>query len=93
MAKFSRDSRYTHYATAYSTVDAAGRRVAAVTPATIPDQSELGEHVLRQHERLDHLANYYLQSPTAYWRIAHHNSLLVPDAAYAHQTLHIPRKD
>ena len=35
--------------------------VACLTPARVPPQSELGRHRLREGQRLDHLADHYLE--------------------------------
>jgi hypothetical protein len=45
-----------------------------------PDQPLLGLHVLRQGERLDHLAARYLDDPAGFWRIAEINGAMLPDA-------------
>ena len=92
MAKFASASRYVRNSNAYLTTGADGRAVTAVAPAAPPDQKLLGDHLLGEHERLDHLANYYLGDPTAFWRICEMNDLLVPDAALALRALRIPSR-
>jgi len=93
MAKFTAKSRYVKYSVAYRTEDVSGQEVLAVAPASIPKQTILGDHLLRDHERLDHLAGYYLDDPKAYWRIAKLNDAMIPDAAFAFHALNIPVKD
>ena len=90
MAKFDPKSRYVHHSSGYKTVDRDGNQTIAVGPARVPEQSILGEHLLKDHERLDHLSNYYLSNPTGFWAIALANELIVPDTAYAYHALRIP---
>jgi len=92
VARFTSSSRYVRYSKAYLTTGPDGRAVTAVAPAGPPDQTVLGDHLLGEHERLDHLANYYLGDATAFWRICEINDVLVPDAALALRALRIPRK-
>jgi len=64
----------------YIVTDRRGRQVEVVTVPPSPDQPLLGVHVLRQGERLDHLAARYLDDPAGYWRIAERNDVMLPDA-------------
>lgn len=93
MAKFESHSRYVKYSHGYHAVDADGRKVLAVAPAVVPAQKLLGDHLLDEGQRLDHLANFYLQVPTAFWRIAEINDCIVPDAALARPSINIPDKE
>ena len=92
MAKFASESRYVRYSSAYFSTGADGRAVTAVAPARAPEQVLLGDHLLSEQERLDHLAHYYLGDATAFWRICEINDVLVPDAALALRALRIPGK-
>jgi hypothetical protein len=92
MSVFDAKSRYARYATVYQTIDARGRAVTAVGGPTLPERPTLGDHLLKDHQRLDHLAGHYLVNPNGYWSIAHHNGRLVPDAALAAPTVKIPRE-
>lgn len=56
---FDSKSRYANLQT-YSVTDHRGRTVAVVPVPPPPDEATLGIHVLRQGERLDHLAQRYL---------------------------------
>ncbi|MEM7291523.1 MAG: hypothetical protein AAF412_14320 [Pseudomonadota bacterium] len=92
MAKFSSKSRYVKHSSVYQTTDRRGREVQALTPAEIPDQRELGEHLRKDHQRLDHLASHYLDDPTGYWRIAKHNDAMAPDVISQSRIIKIPTK-
>ena len=86
---FDDKSRYAGVET-YETTDRRGRRVRAVfVPAQI-DESPVGRHILREGERLDHLANLYLFNPTGYWRICDMNDAMLPDALAEREELFIP---
>lgn len=80
---FDAKSRYVKFATLYVTVDARGREVSAVTPASIPVQPHLGDHQLKDGQRLDHLAHFYHDDANGFWRIAAHNGAVLPDAVTA----------
>jgi len=90
MAKFNSKSRYVSYSSGYRTVDQHGNETIAVAPARLPKARILGDHLLKDHERLDHLSNYYLNNPSGYWAIANANDLIVPDTAYAFHAIRIP---
>lgn len=80
MATFDPRSRYVKYAATVAAVDRRGRPVLALTPAEVPEQTALGEHRKKEHQRLDHLAHYYLGDGAGFWRIAEANDALLPDA-------------
>ena len=90
MANFDKKSRYVKHATLYEVTDRRGRNVQALTPAIVPSQTEMGEHILKQGQRLDHLAHFYLKDPNAFWRIAEHNEAILPDAVLRRKTVRIP---
>lgn len=92
MSVFDPKSRYARYASVYQTTDLRGRTVVAVGAPLLPDRPTLGDHLLKDHQRLDHLAGYYLANPNGFWSIAHHNRRLVPDAALAAASVKIPRE-
>lgn len=91
MSVFDPKSRYALYSTVYTTTDGRGRQVAAVGAPSIPAMPTLGDHLLREHQRLDHLAGHYLADPNGFWRVVHHNARLLPDAALAAPSVKIPR--
>ena len=90
MAIFDRNSRYVKLATTYEVRDRRGRRVIALTAAARPEEAPLGEHLLKEGQRLDHLANFYLEDPYAFWRIAEHNGAMLPDALFEVAIVKIP---
>lgn len=70
MSTFDSNSRYVRFAKVYRATDRRGREVQALTPADIPAEREMGEHLRREGQRLDHLAARYLNDATGYWRLA-----------------------
>jgi hypothetical protein len=92
MSTFDPKSRYAKHAETYTTVDARGREVSAVGPATPPPAPHLGDHLRKDHQRLDHLSAHYLNDPNGFWRLAEHNGVLLPDAALLDPSIKIPRE-
>lgn len=92
MAVFDQKSRYARYAEVYRTTDARGREVTAVGVPALPVRPTLGDHLLKEHQRLDHLAGHYLANSNGFWSIAHHNRRLLPDAALVGPAVKIPRE-
>ena len=90
MAVFDGQSRYVKNAETYEVTDRRGRRVVALTAAARPVQTRLGSHLRREGQRLDHLANFYLQDPHGYWRIAELNDAMLPEALTEADVLEIP---
>ena len=90
MAVFDPKSRYVANGTTFETVDRRGRRVVALTIAEKPIQAELGLHLRKEGQRLDHLANFYLGDPDGYWRIAELNEVVLPEALSEADELDIP---
>lgn len=91
MAVFDPKSRYAKAVT-YVTTDRRGRQVTALYPAERPVQAPLGDHVRRDGQRLDHLANFYLLDPNGFWRLAEHNDAMLPDAIAEASIIRIPRR-
>ena len=90
MATFSAKSRYALGSETYEVTDRRGRRVAALTVPPRPVQTEAGEHILREGQRLDHLASYYLHDAEGFWRIAELNDVMLPDALAEVEVVEIP---
>ena len=76
---FDEKSRYASTET-YVVTDARGRQVPVVVPPPAPDSSLLGIYLLKQGERLDHLAAKFLNDPAGFWRIAERNDAMLPEA-------------
>ena len=92
MARFDKKSRYVRHASVLETTDRRGRKVQFFTPAVPPPQALLGEHLLGQGQRLDHLANHYLADSNGFWTLAEINDALIPDAVLARSAVKIPRQ-
>ena len=90
MALFDAKSRYVKDASLYEATDRRGRRAPALTAAEKPAQTLLGEHLRREGQRLDHLANFYLQDPNGFWRICEINDAMLPDALAETDIVKIP---
>ncbi len=90
MTLFDDKSRYVKNASLYEATDRRGRTVIALTVADPPVQTLRGEHLRKEGQRLDHLANYYLQDPNGFWRLAELNGAMLPDALAEVDTLNIP---
>lgn len=92
MATFDAKSRYLKHASTYAAHDRRGRTVQALTPALPPPQPKLGEHLRKQGQRLDHLANHYLSDPNGFWRLAEMNGAMRPDGVLQQDAIEIPDK-
>ena len=90
MAVFDDKSRYVRFATVYAATDRRGRQVQALTAALVPPQNKLSEHLRRDGQRLDHLANFYLGDSNGFWRIAEINGAILPDALALVRSTTIP---
>jgi hypothetical protein len=86
---FDAYSRYLHVPT-YTVMDHRGRMVCVVQTPLNPQEGLLGIHVLRQGERLDHLAFKYLSNPAGYWRIAERNEAMLPEQLTEQREIEIP---
>jgi hypothetical protein len=92
MSVFDAKSRYVKFARIAGATDRRGRTVSHVTPAEVPPQTELGRHKLREGQRLDHLANHYLEDPAGFWRIAELNDAMTAESALDTPLVGIPTK-
>jgi len=90
MAVFDRKSRYVRHASMYQAIDRRGRTVVALTVAEAPVQTRLGEHRRKEGQRLDHLAGFYLEDPSGFWRITELNDAMLPDALAEIEVVKIP---
>ncbi len=88
---FDAKSRYASLTT-YTVKDHRGREVSVVPVPAAPEQPLLGIHVLRQGERLDHLATLYLSDPAGFWRIAERNDAMLAEALTEKREIEIPGK-
>ncbi len=88
---FDDKSRYADLET-YTVTDCRGRTVAVVPVPDAPEEVSIGLHILRQGQRIDHLAYKYLDDPAGYWRICELNDVMLPEALTEAQEISIPRK-
>lgn len=86
---FDPQSRYVNL-TPYARKDHRGRWVTVVPIPSASEDAALGIHLLRQGERLDHLAFRYLGNAAGYWRIAGINGAMLPDALAERRNIIIP---
>jgi hypothetical protein len=86
---FDPKSRYANLPT-YTVVDHRGRQVSVVPVPAAPHDPLLGIHVLRQGERIDHLAARYLDDPAGYWRIDERNDVMLPEDLTEAREIEIP---
>jgi hypothetical protein len=86
---FDPKSRYVN-TPQYPVTDHRNRTVMVVQTPPDPNEGLLGIHVLRQGERLDHLAFQYLNDPAGYWRIAERNEVLLPEQLTEQREIEIP---
>ena len=88
---FDPKSRYAAVAT-YQVVDRRGRTVTVVPAPERIVQELRGYHVLRQGQRLDHLADTYLADTAGYWRICELADVMLPEALGEAPEIPIPRR-
>lgn len=86
---FEPESRYEDAPT-YRVLDSRGREVAVVETPRRVARPPLGIHLMRQGQRLDHLASRYLGDPAGFWRICEHADLMLPDALREAREIEIP---
>lgn len=90
MALYEKTSRYVLHASIVEVTDSSGRKVKRIGRAKRPSLTELGEHIRRDGQRLDHLANYYLRDAHGYWKICELNDVLLPDQLAEVELIKIP---
>lgn len=76
----------------YRVTDRRGRIVPVVPVPEAPGEHLLGYHARVQGQRLDHLANRYLNDPAGFWRICELNDVMLPESLSEAQEIAIPRK-
>ena len=76
----------------YEVTDRKGRKVKVVPVPEGPRNAILGYHLLKQGQRLDHLAATYLNDPAGFWRICLVNEVMLPEALSETSEIAIPHK-
>ena len=88
---FDSKSRYVKLDT-YEVTDRRGRTVKVVIVPDAPSQTLLGYHFRREGQRLDHLAQKYLDDPAGFWRLCELNDVMLAEALAEEQEIAIPQK-
>lgn len=88
---FDNKSRYANLDT-YEVTDHRGRKVIVVPVPGAPAQETLGYHLLKQGQRLDHLAKKYLHDAAGFWRISELNDVMLPETLTEALEIAIPKK-
>jgi hypothetical protein len=86
---FDAKSRYSGLAP-YTLTDHRGRTVSVEPVPPAPNQVMLGIHVLRQGEKIEHLAYRYLMNPAGFWRICELNGAMTAEAITEQREISIP---
>ena len=88
---FDKKSRYSKVET-YAVKDKRGRTVQVVSIPRAPQQTIIGYHLLKQGQRIDHLAGKYLKDPAGFWRICEANDVMQPEILSEAQEIGIPNR-
>jgi hypothetical protein len=88
---FDDKSRYLKVDT-YAMRDRRGRAVTVVAVPEPPNEPLAGYHLLRQGQRLDHLAQKYLDDPAAFWRICEENGVMQAEQLSESLEIAVPTK-
>ena len=88
---FDKKSRYAGLKP-YEVTDRRGRKVTVVPVPEAPAENAAGIHLLKQGQRLDHLAHHYLNDPAGFWRICELNDVMLPEALTEAPEIAIPKK-
>jgi hypothetical protein len=89
---FEPKSRYAELES-YEVKDRRGRSIKIVQTPPESVQKMLGVHLLRQGQRLDHLAAKYLGDPVGFWRLCEVNNVMLPEALTEAKEIVIPVKE
>jgi hypothetical protein len=87
---FGKKSRYLN-APQYQMTDRQGRTVTVVSVPPPPPLTLLGYHILKQGQRLDHLANKYNKDPAGFWRICELGDVMLAEDLTEQATIAIPQ--
>ncbi len=88
---FDQKSRYAKLEF-YQVTDRRGRTVNVVPVPEAPNEVSIGTHLRKQGQRLDHLAQKYLDDPAGFWRICELNGVMLPETLSEASEIEIPGK-
>jgi hypothetical protein len=88
---FDKGSRYYPMDT-YTVTKADGSAVTAVRLPLPSGAKPVGYHRKLVGQRLDHIANFYLSDPTAFWKLCDANGAMIPDTLAARELVGVPPK-
>jgi hypothetical protein len=88
---FDENSRYIKVVQ-YNVTDRRKRMVPVVGVPAPPMQTLMGYHLLKQGQRVDHLAGRYLNNAAGFWRIDYLNDAMLPEALSERAEIAIPNK-
>ncbi len=88
---FDKKSRYAKVET-YAVKDRRGRTVQVVPVPCTPQQTIIGYHLMKQGQRLDHLAGQYLNDSAGFWRICEANDVMQAEMLSEAQEIAIPNR-
>lgn len=86
---YNRDSRYAELEH-YEVTDHRGRTVPVVPVPPSPEQTSRGAHQRSPGQRLDHLADRYLDDPAGFWRLCELNDVMLPEALTEADVIEVP---
>lgn len=87
---FGQNSRYYPVAQ-YPMTDRQGRTVMVVAVPPAPALTLLGYHILKQGQRLDHLANKYIKDAAGFWKICELNDVMLAEDLTEQLKIAIPQ--
>lgn len=88
---FNDKSRYKN-TEQYQQRDSKGRNVRVVAVPVAPPSSLVGFHLMKQGQRLDHLAAQYVNDAAGSWRIAEVNQAMLQESLTEVSEIGIPNK-
>jgi len=86
---FDTKSRYLKLES-YAVKDGRGRTVKVLPVPDAPDEGSIGVHLRLQGQRLDHLAQKYLDDPSGFWRICELNDVMQAEMLSEAEEIEIP---
>jgi hypothetical protein len=88
---FEKGSRYENLKP-YEVSDHRARKVMVIPVPERQKETSIGIHIMKQGQRLDHLAQKYLDDSAGYWRICELNDVMLPETLTEAKEIAIPCK-